>query len=153
MNDSSDRIERRTVVKAPRSRVWRALSEAPQFGRWFGVNLEGKQFVAGQRISGQVTYPGYEHVVWEAWIERIEPERLLSWRWHPAAIEPAVDYSTEPMTRVVFELEEIAEGTLVSIVESGFDQVPPERRAKAFRLNTEGWDEQLLNIAAACRPA
>ena len=146
MNSSTDRIERMILLKAPRSRVWRALSNAEEFGGWFGVALKGKAFGAGKRVQGQITYPGYEHVVFDVLIERVEPERLLSWRWHPAAVEPSVDYSQEPTTLVVFELKEVDGGTLLSVVESGFDNVPPARRLEAFRMNSGGWDEQMKNI-------
>jgi uncharacterized protein YndB with AHSA1/START domain len=146
MNTSTDRIERKILLKAPRSRVWRALSDAEEFGRWFGVDFTGKAFVAGKPVQGQVTYPGYEHIAMEVQIERIVPERLLSWHWHPAAIDPAVDYSHEPTTLVVFELEEADGGTLLTVVESGLDKIPLERRATVFRLNTSGWDEQMKNI-------
>ena len=146
MNKSTDRIERTILLKAPRSRVWRALSNAEEFGNWFGVALKGKVFAAGQRVQGQITYPGYEHIVFEVLIERLEPERLLSWRWHPYAIDPSVDYSKEPTTLVVFELKEIEGGTLLSVVESGFDNVPVSRRLEAFRMNSGGWDEQVKNI-------
>src|SRR5882757_7874392 len=118
MTSSTDRIEREILLKAPRSRVWRALSNAEEFGDWFGVALKGKTFTAGERVQGQITYPGYEHIVWEVVIERIEPERLLSFRWHPYAIDPSVDYSKEPTTLVVFELEEVAGGTRLTITES-----------------------------------
>ncbi|HEY4647149.1 MAG TPA: SRPBCC family protein [Steroidobacteraceae bacterium] len=146
MNSSTDRIERKILLKAPRARVWRALSNAEEFGGWFGVALKGKAFAAGKRVQGQITYPGYEHVVFDVLIERVEPERLLSWRWHPAAVEPSVDYSQEPTTLVVFELKEVDGGTLLSVVESGFDNVPPARRLEAFRMNSGGWDEQMKNI-------
>jgi len=146
MNSSTDRIERKILLKVPRSRVWRALSNAEEFGNWFGVALKGKTFTAGQRVQGQITYPGYEHLVFEVLIERMEPERLLSWRWHPAAVDPSIDYSKEPTTLVVFELEEVAGGTLLSVVESGFDNVPPSRRLEAFRMNSGGWEEQMKNI-------
>jgi uncharacterized protein YndB with AHSA1/START domain len=146
MNTSTDRIERKIVLKAPLSRVWRALSDAKEFGDWFGVDFKGKAFVAGKLVRGQITYPGYEHIVMEVFIERVVPERLLSWRWHPAAIDPTVDYSQEPTTLVVFELEESSGGVLLSVVESGFDNIPPARRATVFRLNTSGWDEQMKNI-------
>jgi uncharacterized protein YndB with AHSA1/START domain len=146
MNASTDRIERKILLKAPRARVWRALSDAAEFGDWFGVDFKGKAFVAGKAVQGKVTYPGYEHISMEVQIERIVPQRLLSWRWHPAAIDPAVDYSQEPTTLVVFELEEVDGGTLLTVVESGLDKIPPGRRATVFRLNTSGWDEQMLNI-------
>ena len=146
MNASTDRIERKILLKAPRSRVWRALSNAEEFGAWFGVDFKGKAFAAGQPVKGQITYPGYEHLVMEVFIERIVPERLLSWRWHPAAIDPAVDYSPEPTTLVVFELQDVEGGVELSVVESGFDKIPAARRATAFRMNTSGWDEQLVNI-------
>jgi uncharacterized protein YndB with AHSA1/START domain len=146
MNTSTDRIERRILVKATRARVWRALSNAAEFGDWFGVNFNGKTFIAGKPVQGKITYPGYEHLTMEVVIEKIEPERLLSWRWHPAAIDPAVDYSHEPTTLVVFELEEVEGGTMLSVVESGLDEIPLERRATVFRLNSSGWDEQMGNI-------
>jgi len=146
MNTSTDRIERKILLKASRARVWRALSNAEEFGGWFGVNFKGKSFVAGKPVQGKVTYPGYEHVVMEVFIERVEPERLLSWRWHPAAIDQAVDYSQEPTTLVVFELEDADGGILLTVVESGLDKIPLARRATVFRLNTSGWDEQMRNI-------
>ncbi|MDB5986613.1 MAG: hypothetical protein JWR16_1666 [Nevskia sp.] len=146
MNSSTDRIEREILLKAPRSRVWRALSNAEEFGDWFGVALKGKTFVAGQAVQGNITHPGYEHIVWNVLIERIEPERLLSFRWHPYAIDPAVDYSKEPTTLVEFELKAVADGSLVSVVESGFDRVPPSRRLEAFRMNSGGWGAQMKNI-------
>lgn len=147
MNSSTDRIERKVLLKAPRSRVWRALANAEEFGTWFGVKLAGKTFAAGQRTRGQVTYPGYEYITFEVTIERIEPERLLSWRWVPAPVERGVDYSNEPTTLVTFELEDAEGGTLLTVVESGFDKVSPARRLDAFRMNTEGWEGQLQNIA------
>ncbi|PYV85171.1 MAG: vanillate O-demethylase oxidoreductase VanB [Acidobacteria bacterium] len=139
MNPSTDRIERKILLKASRSRVWRALSNAEEFGSWFGVALKGKTFATGKRVQGQITYPGYEHVVFDMVIERMEPERLISWRWHPAAVEPSIDYSKEPTTLVEFELKEVEGGTLLSLVESGFDSVPPSRRLEAFRMNSGGW--------------
>lgn len=146
MNASTDRIERKILLKAPRSRVWRALSNAEEFGGWFGVALAGQAFVVGQHVKGNITYPGYEHLVFDALVERMEPEHLLCLRWHPAAIDPEHDYSGEPTTQVVFELAEVEGGTLLTLVESGFDQIPPERRLEAFRMNSGGWDEQMKNI-------
>jgi uncharacterized protein YndB with AHSA1/START domain len=146
MNTSTDRIERTILLKAPRSRVWRALSNAAEFGAWFGVDFTGKAFAAGKPVRGKVTYPGYEHIAMEVQIERMEPERLLSWRWHPAAIDPAVDYSDEPTTLVEFELSEVGGGTMLTVVESGLDKIPLARRATVFRLNSSGWDEQMRNI-------
>jgi uncharacterized protein YndB with AHSA1/START domain len=127
-------------------RVWRALSNAEEFGNWFGVALKGKTFAAGQRVQGKITYPGYEHIVWDVVIERMEPERLLSFRWHPYAVDPAVDYSKEPTTLVEFTLQDVAGGTLLTLVESGFDKVPVARRQEAFRMNSGGWDMQMKNI-------
>jgi uncharacterized protein YndB with AHSA1/START domain len=146
MTTSTDRIEKQILLKAPRSRVWRALSHAEEFGTWFGLNLSGKQFVAGQSVQGNLTYPGYEHIVVEVQIQRVEPEHHLSWRWHPASIDPSFDYSVEPTTLVVFELSEVASGTLLRVVESGFDQIPVARRAEAFRMNDGGWEHQMANI-------
>ena len=152
MNASTDRIERQVILKASRSRVWRALSNATEFGSWFGVAFKDVVFASGKRVRGQVTYPGYEHVVFEIEIERMEPERLLSWRWHPAAIEAGVDYSQEPTTLVVFELEDVEGGTLLRIVESGFDGIPLSRRQDAFRMNSGGWDGQVENIRKHVTP-
>jgi uncharacterized protein YndB with AHSA1/START domain len=146
MPSPTDSIERKIFLKASRSRVWRALSNAEEFGDWFGVDFKGRTMIAGRTVEGRVTYPGYEHLRFEVFIERMEPERLLSWRWHPAALDPAVDYSTEPTTLVVFELEEAEGGVWLTVVESGLDQIPLARRALVFRLNTSGWDEQMLSI-------
>jgi uncharacterized protein YndB with AHSA1/START domain len=146
MNTSTDRIERKVLIKAPRARVWRALSDAGEFGDWFGVNFKGKTFVAGKHIQGKITYPGYEHLSMDVLIERIVPEQLLSWRWHPAAIDPKVDYSQEPTTLVEFELKEIDGDTMLSVVESGLDKIPLARRADVFRMNSSGWDQQMENI-------
>jgi uncharacterized protein YndB with AHSA1/START domain len=147
VNPSTDRIERQIRLKAPRSRVWRALSNAEEFGQWFGVALKGKTFAAGQRVQGQITHPGYQHIDWDVTVERMEPESFLSFSWHPYAIDPKVDYSKEPTTLVVFELMEAEGGTLLSIVESGFDNIPASRRDEAFRMNSGGWEAQMKNIA------
>jgi uncharacterized protein YndB with AHSA1/START domain len=146
MNTSTDRIERKVLLKAPRARVWRALSDAGEFGGWFGVDFKGKPFVAGKPLQGKITYPGYEHLTMEILIERMVPEQLLSWRWHPAAIDPKVDYSQEPTTLVVFELQDVDGGTMLTVVESGLDKIPLARRADVFRMNSSGWDEQMENI-------
>ncbi|KGX72181.1 hypothetical protein Y026_2214 [Burkholderia pseudomallei TSV28] len=148
MNTSTDRIEKRIVLNAPRSRVWRALTNADEFGAWFRVDLAGQTFEAGRCVEGRITYPGYEHLVLRMRIERIEPEHRFSYHWHPAAIDPAVDYAQETPTLVVFELADVAGGTLLTVVESGFDKLPIERRAEAFRMNDGGWGEQMTNIAA-----
>lgn len=146
MTQTTDRIERKVLLRAPRARVWQALSNAEEFGNWFGVRLQGKTFAPGQRTQGQIAIPGYEHVVFDVWIERMEPEKLFSWRWHPAAVEKNVDYSAEPTTLVVFELADAEGGTLLSVVESGFDAIPPHRRLDAYRMNTSGWEQQMKNI-------
>jgi uncharacterized protein YndB with AHSA1/START domain len=145
MSSTTDRIERTILLRAPRSRVWRALTDARQFGTWFGVKVEGT-FAPGARVRGAITHKGYEHVIWNITIERIEPERVFSWRWHPAAVEPDVDYSTEPTTLVVFELTAVADGTELTVTESGFDDVPLARRAQAYRMNSEGWTWQMKSI-------
>lgn len=143
---STDRIEKSIVLRAPKSRVWRAITTAGEFGSWFGAKLEG-EFAPGARVSGRITIPGYEHVVLEMTIERVDPERLFSYRWHPYAIEPNVDYSKEPATLVEFRLEEApGGGTKLTVTESGFDRIPAERRAEAFRMNDQGWAGQIRNI-------
>ena len=142
---STDRIEKRVMLRAPRSRVWQAITNAQEFGSWFGMTLEG-DFIAGAAIRGRLTYPGYEHLTVEMLVEQIEPERRFSYRWHPYAIDPAVDYSAEPTTLVEFILEQAEGGTAVTIVESGFDRIPLARRAEAFRMNDQGWTGQVKNL-------
>ena len=142
---NTDRIEKSIVLHASRSRVWRALANADEFGAWFGVQLAGA-FTPGARLTGRITSPGYEHVTLEIAVEQVEPERVLSYRWHPYAIEPGVDYSGEPMTLVDFRLADVSGGTQLTLVESGFDRIPPARRAEAFRMNDQGWAEQIKNI-------
>ena len=142
----TDRIEKRITLRAPRARVWRALANADEFGSWFGVNFKGASFAPGATVTGHITYPGYEHLTMEIVIEQMEPERLFSYRWHPNAIDPTVDYSHEPTTLVVFELQDTPEGTLLTVVESGFDRIPLARRAEAFRSNDRGWAEQMTRI-------
>ena len=142
---STDRIEKRVVLRAPRSRVWRAITTAEEFGAWFRMNLDG-EFAEGGTVRGRLTHPGYEHVTLEMRVERIEPERYFSYRWHPYPKDPAIDYSAEPMTLVEFTLEEAEGGTALTIVESGFDRIPLARRAEAFKMNDGGWTEQMKNI-------
>jgi uncharacterized protein YndB with AHSA1/START domain len=142
----TDRIEKEIVVRAPRSRVWRALTDAKEFGQWFRVEMKDA-FTPGAPARGRITHPGYEHLKIEVQVERMEPERLFSLRWHPYAVDPKQDYSKEPTTLVVFELEEVPEGTRLRVTESGFDQIPLARRDEAFRMNSEGWAEQVQNIA------
>jgi uncharacterized protein YndB with AHSA1/START domain len=143
---ASDVIEKEMVVRAPRAKVWRALTDAQQFGRWFGAEMAGP-FAPGARARGRITYPGYEHLTMEIEIERMEPEHFFSWRWHPYAVDAEHDYSAEPTTLVVFELDEVPDGTHVRVTESGFDQIPLARRAEAFRRNSNGWAQQMENIA------
>jgi uncharacterized protein YndB with AHSA1/START domain len=142
---SSDRIEKQILLRAPRARVWRAISNAEEFGAWFRVKLEGP-FVAGATTRGRITHPGYEHMTMEMFVERIEPEQLFSYRWHPYAIDPHADYGSEATTLVEFRLEEAPGGTRLTIVESGFDRVPAARRDEAFRMNDGGWTQQLVHI-------
>ncbi len=140
-----DRIEKRIELKAPISRVWRALTDYREFGEWFQVKLEGP-FVPGEVSRGHITYPGYEHYKWEAVVLQMEVERLFSFTWHPYAMDLAKDYSNEPQTLVEFRLEKIPVGTLLVVTESGFDKLPPERRLQAFPMNDRGWSEQMKNI-------
>jgi uncharacterized protein YndB with AHSA1/START domain len=142
---STDRIEKLVNLDAPRSRVWRALTDVKQFNAWFGSALTGV-FKPGAEVSGKLTFKNYEHVRMTIWIETMEPERLFSFRWHPYAIEAGVDYSTEPTTLVSFALEDTAGGTSLTIVESGFDAIPASRRATAFSMNSAGWDGQAKNL-------
>jgi uncharacterized protein YndB with AHSA1/START domain len=145
MTPSTDRIEKQLTVDAPRARVWRALTDVRQFNAWFGSALTGV-FTAGAEVSGKLTFRNYEHVTMTIWIETMEPERSFSFRWHPYAIEAGVDYSAEPTTLVTFTLEDASGGTRLTIVESGFDAIPESRRAKAFSMNSAGWDGQGKNL-------
>jgi uncharacterized protein YndB with AHSA1/START domain len=150
---SSDRIEKKILLRAPLSRVWRALTDSGEFGSWFGMRLRGP-FVAGATMRGEIVpttvdaetarkQKPYEGQPVEFVVDRIEPERLFSFRWHPFAIEPGVDYSNEPMTLVTFTLEEKDSGVLLTVVETGFDGLPLERRAAAFKANDGGWSKQM----------
>jgi uncharacterized protein YndB with AHSA1/START domain len=140
---STDRIVKTVVLRSPRSRVWRALTDPAQFGEWFGARLT-HGFVPGQTTRGQITIPKYEHLAFEVIVEQMEPERRFSWRWQPGG-DPDVD-PAEPMTLVMFELEDVPEGTRLTVTESGFDRIPVSRRSKAFRENDAGWTGQLHNI-------
>jgi len=146
---NTDRIEKKVLLHAPRKRVWRALSDSTEFGIWFGVKFDGP-FTPGASMRGVIVptkvnaevakaQKPYEGKPFEITIERMEPERLFSFRWHPFAVEPGVDYSAEPTTLVVFALEETPDGVMLTVTESGFDQIPLARRAKAFTANEQGW--------------
>ena len=142
----TDRIEKNVTLKAPRSRVWRAIADSEQFGEWFRVKLE-RPFKEGETVRGKILHKGYEHMKFDMAIEKIEPERYFSYRWHPYPIDPKVDYSKEPTTLVEFTLEDDNGGTALTIVESGFDRIPLARRAEAFRMNDNGWTGQIKAIA------
>ncbi len=152
MSTDTDRIEKKILLRAPRSRVWRAVSDASEFGSWFGVDFDGP-LRAGERLTGKIrptrvdpavaaAQKPYEGTAFEITVERVEPERLLSFRWHPFAVDPGLDYADEPTTLVAFDLEEVAGGTRLTITESGFDRLPAARRAKAFEMNSGGWAAQ-----------
>jgi len=142
---STDRIEKHVTLRAPRARVWRALTNAQEFGTWFGAKIDGA-FAEGATVHGHITIKGYEHVTMEFVIDRVKPEGYFSYRWHPYAVDMSFDYSPEPMTLVEFRLEETKDGTQLTIVESGFDKLPASRRAEAFRMNESGWNGQAKNI-------
>ena len=144
---STDRIERSIVIKAPRERVWTALSNAQNFGTWFGANLRGQTFAPGQRARGQITICGHEDAVFDVVVVDMTPQERMSFNWHPYAVGPAIDYAGEEPTLVTFVLADAPDGTLLKVVESGFDKVPPSRRLEAFRMNDRGWAAQLENIA------
>ena len=135
---NTDRIEKNVLLRAPKSRVWRALTNSEEFGTWFRVKLES-DFAVGKDVTGNVTYPGYEHLRFTVTVERMDAEQLFSFRWHPNAVERDVDYSAEPTTVVQFSLKEVANGVMLTITESGFDQIPQARRANAFTANEKGW--------------
>ena len=146
---NTDSIERKILLRAPQKRVWRAVSDSAEFGAWFGVKFEGP-FVPGAHARGKIVgttvdaeiakaQKQFEATPFEITIDRIEPERLFSFRWHPNAVDPSLDYSQEPTTLVVFTLEEAPGGTMLTVTESGFDRIPLARRAKAFTANEQGW--------------
>jgi uncharacterized protein YndB with AHSA1/START domain len=145
----TDRIEKTILLRAPRKRVWRALSDSTEFGAWFGMRFDGP-FTPGAIMRGVIVptmanaevaraQKPYEGTPFNITIEQMQEERLFSFRWHPGAVDPAIDYSSEPTTLVVFSLEEVADGTRLTVTESGFDRIPLERRAKAFAQNEQGW--------------
>ena len=153
---NTDRIEKKILLRAPQSRVWRAISDAAEFGTWFGMKFEG-QFAPGALMRGVIAptkvdpdvarkQKPYEGKPVEITIDKIEPESLFSFRWHPYAIEPGVDYSAEPTTLVAFTLAPLADGIELTVTESGFDSIPLERRAKAFAANDGGWTLQMKNL-------
>ncbi len=143
-----DSIEKNIELKAPIARVWCALTDHEAFGDWFQVKLDGP-FVVGEVSRGRITYPGYEHMKWEAEVQAMERDRLFSFTWCPYADDPEIDYSNEPHTLVEFRLEPTSNGTRLDIKESGFDALADDaRRVDALRLNTQGWNEQSKNIAA-----
>jgi uncharacterized protein YndB with AHSA1/START domain len=143
----TDRIEKHVDIAAPVERVWRALTDFEEFGEWFRVKLDGP-FEPGGLSTGHMTYPGYEHLKWEARVVAMEPPSLFAFTWHPYAVDPDQDYSAEPQIRVEFRLEPAGEGTRLTVVESGFDALPADRRDEALRSNTSGWEEQMRNVKA-----
>jgi uncharacterized protein YndB with AHSA1/START domain len=147
MTTTTDRIEKRVPLRAPRARVWRALADSTEFGRWFQVSFT-EPFRPGATLAGRITYPGYQHLVVQLTIEEMVDERRFSYRWHPHAVQPGVDYSGEPTTLVTFTLEDAEGGTLLTVVESGFDRIPAARRAEALGANEGGWTEQVKAIEA-----
>lgn len=143
---STDRILKRLEIKATRSRVWRAITTASEFRAWFGMDFAG-EFTEGATLRGSPSNPRYAHMKVEMRVERIDAERYFAYRWHPYPNDATRDYSKEPMTLVEFFLEERDGGTQLTIIESGFDQLPADRRAEAFRANEGGWKAQIENIA------
>ena len=155
---NTDRIEKTILLHASLKRVWSALSDSTEFGRWFGMKFDGP-FVPGTKITGVLVpttvnteiasaQKKCEGMAFEFTIEQMEPERLFSFRWHPHAIERGMDYSGEPTTLVVFVLAEVPEGVMLTVTESGFDQIPLARRAKAFTANQQGWAAVMKLIEA-----
>jgi uncharacterized protein YndB with AHSA1/START domain len=138
-------IEKEIVLRAPRSRVWSAIADSAKFGQWFGMVFDGP-FKSGKPMSGKFSNPKYAHLTLHMSIVDIKPEQLFSYRWHPGAMDPNVDYSQEPTTLIEFHLSETADGTKLTVIESGFDQIPEWRRAEAFKMNSGGWTSQVENI-------
>jgi len=154
---NKDRIEKKILLHAPLERVWRAISDSSEFGQWFGVKFDAP-FVPGTALRGTIVgttvdpevakmQKAFEGKPFQITIEQMVPERLFSFRWHPHALEPGFDYSVEPTTLVAFALEQTADGVLLTVSESGFDQIPLARRAKAFMANDQGWSVQVRLIS------
>jgi uncharacterized protein YndB with AHSA1/START domain len=152
----TDRIEKRIFLRASRERVWRAISDSHEFGTWFGMRFT-EPFTPGATMKGTIVPTAvdpetaemqkqFEGLTFEIVVERIEPQRLFSFRWHPGAVDPKVDYTKEPMTLVEFTLRDAEGGTLLTVAESGFDKIPLARRAAAFSGNEEGWSKQATLI-------
>jgi uncharacterized protein YndB with AHSA1/START domain len=138
-------IKKQINLKAPVSRVWDALTNHREFGQWFGVKLEGP-FVIGQVLRGKITIPGYEHCKFEVVVQKMDPQQFFSYTWHPYSVDPSMDYSKEQPTLVEFKLEKTSHGTLLTVTELGFEKIPANRRLEAFRMNENGWTQQLKNI-------
>jgi uncharacterized protein YndB with AHSA1/START domain len=141
----TSKIEKIILIRAPRSRVWRAITNAQEFSKWFGVEMAGT-FAPGARLQMTTTHEEHKGIIFYVTVEQMEPEHTFSWRWHPGIPEPDVDYSTEPMTLVAFRLEEVENGTKVTLIESGFDRLSLARRAKAYEGNSQGWDMQMKSL-------
>jgi uncharacterized protein YndB with AHSA1/START domain len=160
---STDRIEKKILLRAPRERVWRALTDSAEFGTWFGVKFDApfapgavmRGAIVGTKVDPEVAkmQKPYEDKPFEITVEEITPQSRFSFRWHPHAIDPGVDYSSEPTTLVVFELEDAADGVQLTVTESGFDGIPLERRATAFTANDRGWAIQAQLIEKYLRHA
>jgi uncharacterized protein YndB with AHSA1/START domain len=142
---TTDCIRKEILLRAPLARVWKALSDAQEFGTWFGMKLEGG-FVPGQAVFGRITHPDYEHIHLEMKIESMVAETFFSYRWHPYPMDSQRDYAKEPMTLVEFRLQVVEDGTLLTVLESGFDHLPPDRRDEAFRMDDQGWTGQIVRI-------
>ena len=147
---TTDRIEKRILLRSPRSRVWRALTDSKEFGEWFRA-VFNEPFRAATPTKGRMTYPGYEHYRFVVLVEEMVPESRFSFRWHPGVVDPDADNSSEPMTLVTFTLEEAEGGTLLTLVESGYDSLPLDLRADKYRDNSKGWDEQAVNLETYLR--
>lgn len=141
----ADRIEKSVELHAPVSRVWRALTDHNEFGAWFRVRLDSP-FKVGEEVRGQVLYPGYENLTWRAVVQQIDPQQYFAFTWHPYAVDPGQDYSEETPTLVEFRLEPATAGTRLTITESGFTDLPDQRRNEAFLRNEDGWTQQISNI-------
>ena len=159
---NTDQIQKKIVLKSSRERVWRAICDSESFGAWFGVTFDGP-FVAGSHMKGRIAptqvdpevaklQEPYLGMQFNIWVECIEPQKKFAFRWHPFAIDPGHDYSKEPTTLVTFELSDVEGGTLLTITESGFDQIPVERRSQAFQANDGGWTHQTKLIEKYLEP-
>jgi len=143
---ASSTVERSTLVRAPRSRVWQALTSIQEFSKWFCVKDADGEFTPGARLRMVSTHECGKGEEFFVDVVKMEAPETFSWRWTPGSKQPGEDTSSEPMTLVEFRLKEVEGGTLVTVTESGFDKLSLTRRIRVFEQNDKGWEIQLASL-------